>query len=113
MNPNYRIQLDVCLVHPKAGEHIWLRRIGNLPFVPANDQTLVFTSDDGEQTLDVTLENVKYDTATGAFVAEVSDETACDNYKESGLTCTNSILANYLPFGFTRLNVATAQVMKA
>ena len=113
MNPHYRVQIDVCLVHPKAGDHIWLRRIGNLPFVPSEGQVMRFTNDSEDQTLDITLDNVVYDTAGGMFVSEISDETACETYKNQGSTHTSELLANYLPFGFTRLNVATAQAMKA
>ena len=110
--PNYRLQLDVCIRKPIESQSIWLRHVRNLPFVPRNGDTIRLTSEDGESTHDVLLEDVVYDTAEGYFTHDSTDETAVENYAVDGVCEEQSILKFYAQFGFIRLNFPVAQAVR-
>lgn len=113
MNPNYRVQIDVCLSKPVTDEAIWLRRIQTLPFVPVEGQSIRLTSEDEEETLDIILESVIYDSHSGQFVVDITDEALIVEYAESGSCDTAALIKQYAPFGFIRLNYPTGQVVRA
>ena len=112
MNPSYRLQIDVCLKHPRDADDIWLRHMRWVPFVPRAGDVIRFTDDDDEITIDVTLESVVYDAAGGMFVAEVLDETPIESFRDTGVCNAAEAAMNYTPFDFQRLNFPTAQAVR-
>ena len=112
MNPSYRIQIDVCLAKPMEKDNIWLRHVKTLPFVPRVDDTLILTSDDEEETLDISYDTLKYDCAAGTFVAAFTDETLVENYSTDGVCRDKDSVTMYEGFGFVRLNYPQGQVIR-
>lgn len=112
MNPNYKVQLDVCLIKPIAEQNIWLRRMCYMPYVPREGDILRLTSEDEESTLDLTVDNAVYDVSSGMFMVDIEDETLVDQYRESGLNTDKEAVDSYRAFGFVRLNFPTAQAVR-
>lgn len=113
MNPNYRLQVDICLTKPRADDSIWMRLVKNIPFVPRNGDTIRLYDENEEDTLDLTLDDVVYDTISGNFTCDLSIDTMVENYSESGTCNEKEVVAAYVPFGFVRLTFPTAQVVRA
>ncbi len=112
MNPNYKVQIDVCLVLPVASKNIWMRQIRYLPFVPRPHDVIRLTSEDEESTLDLTIDSAVYDAANGMFVVEIADEALVEQYSNSGVVGEAAQVQSYKSFGFCRLNFPTAQVVR-
>lgn len=112
MNPSYRVQIDVCLKHPREEDDVWLRHIRWLPFVPRSGDTLRLTDEMDENTIDLTLESVVYDVTGGVFIAEITDETPTEFFRDAGVCNAAESIAMYKPFDFQRLNFPTAQVVR-
>ena len=111
MNPSYKTQIDICLVTPVEANSIWFNRMCYLPFAPREGDTIRITSEDEEQTLDLTFEGVYYDMSAGMFVCDIQDSSLCETYSETGACNTNASGASYVSFGFSRMNFPTAQVL--
>jgi hypothetical protein len=89
-----------------------MRHIRYLPFVPHEGDTLRFTSDDEENTIDLELSSVVYDVAEGSFICEISIDSMIDNYSEGGVCKEGEVMDTYKPFGFQRLNFPTGQAVR-
>lgn len=112
MNPLYRVQIDVCLKKPASKDNIWMRRMSNLPYAPREGDTIVVESDDGEETLELTFDRVVYSVPSGQFEADITDTTLVDEIEEEGVCNESKLLAQYQSFGFLRLNIPVAQVVR-
>jgi hypothetical protein len=113
MNPNYKIQIDVCLRKPVDADSVWVRRMLYLPFAPLEGQSIRLTSEDEEQTLDLVLESLVYDTHAGHFVVDITDDTLINSISESGSCDLSESLGQYIAFGFMRVNFPVAQAVRA
>lgn len=111
MNPQYKLQIDICLLTPVASQSIWMRHIRYLPYVPREGDTIRVTSEDEEQTLDLTFQEVVYDTAAGMFVCDIQDSALSEAYGDTGSCNTSELVASYVSFGFSRINFPTAQAI--
>ena len=104
MNPTYTLFIDICLTKLEDKDNIWMRAIIRLPYVPRNCDKLKLTSDNGDDTLELELESVIYDTAEGCFVSDIEDDRMVQHFREDGTLCEQDAVATYKAFGFTRLN---------
>lgn len=106
------LQIDVYLNKPVDSQSIWMRHIRTIPFVPRNGDTIRLTDEAEENTKDLTLDGVVYDASSGVFIAEISDGSMVDRYSETGGCGEKEIVAEYVSFGFLRMNYPTAQAIK-
>lgn len=113
MNPSYRLQIDLYLRQPVEADSILMRRIGYLPFVPRDGDTIRFTDeeDDGS-TVDLTLDEVVWDSAGGQFVCCITDESCVESYSNGEGSGSKELVEYYSAFDFIRLNYPVGQVVK-
>lgn len=113
MNPQYRLQIDICLVRPVAEKSVWLRLVRYVPFVPQSGMVLRLTSTDEEETLDIEIpDTVHYDMSAGLFVADVLDEQLVTEYSETGTCRETALVESYAAFDFQRLAFPVGQTVK-
>lgn len=113
MNPSYKLQLDLYIRAPVESNSVWMRRMQYLPFVPrAGDTIRLSQTDDEEQQVDLTLDEVAWDMAAGMFVAVVTDESQVEAFSESGAYFLQATVDEYVKLGFMRLNFPQAQVIR-
>lgn len=116
MNPSYKLQLDLYIRMPVESQSVWMRRIGYLPFVPRQGDTLRISSDkDEEQQADLTIDETVWDMAGGMFIGTITDDSIVEAYSEGGLSgpLLNKTLDEYQQLGFMRLNFPQAKVIHA
>lgn len=109
MNPNYPLFIDVQLTKPITSQSVWVRYVMRIPYVPREGDKIRLTNTDNEETLDLQLESVIYDSAEGNFMADLSDETMVENYGEDGTVREAEVVAKYTAFGFVRLNYPSGE----
>lgn len=112
MNPHYKVLISITLNHPVADKSTEMQLVTYLPFKPQDGDTIRLTSEDGEQTLDLTLGNTVYDTADHVFICSMEDDEQISTYSEKGTCNTNDLVAQYQAFGFTRMNWPQGQVVR-
>lgn len=113
MNPSYRLQIDLYIRTPVEANSVWMRRIGSLPFVPRSGDTLRMPmTDDDEQQMDITLDEVVWDMSGGMFVATLNEESVVEAHSNGEAYTLADAVAEYKPYGFIRLNYPQGQLVR-
>lgn len=111
MNPSHKVQIDVYLRCAIESKSIWMRHMCYLPFVPRTGDTIRFAEDaDEDNTGDVVLEEVVWDTSNRMFVCQYIDESVAEAFSSGDELTIADAIAHYKSLGFTQITVPTIYV---